>query len=360
VTRVLVATGMAVLVAACTASVPRTLHYGVEDAPEGSRLLWPRPPEVPRYLYAGQLLGEANFIEEQPQPGTSLRAFFAWLAGLVTGEKPPETLRRPQNGVVDERGRIFVTDVSAAAVHVFDREAGTLSVWDRAEGLASFRSPTGIALGPGDRVLVADSELGLVAQLDRDGNPATSIGRGVLQRPTGLAYDAARGRIYVSDTYAHDIKVFDERGVLVSVIGRRGSGEGEFNYPTYLTLAGGELYVTDSMNSRIQVLSPEDGRVRLRFGALGLYVGNLVRPKGVAVDSEGNIYVVESYYDHLLVFNRRGEFLMGIGGAGQATGRFFLPSGVWVDSLDRVFVADTMNGRVVLFQYLGGDADASR
>ena len=359
-TRALVAAGIAVLVAACAGSVPRRLHYGVEDAPEGSRLLWPRPPEVPRYLFAGQLIGEANFVQEQARPGEGPRAFFAWLAGLATGEKRPDTLRRPQSGVVDGRGRIYVTDVSAAAVYVFDSEAGTFSAWDRAEGLAGFRAPTGIALGPGDRVLVADAELGLVAQLDRDGNPAASIGRGVLRRPTGLAYDAARGRIYVSDTYAHDIKVFDEQGVLLSVIGRRGSGEGEFNFPTYLTLAGGELYVTDSMNSRIQVLSPDDGRVRLRFGALGLYVGNLVRPKGVAVDSEGNIYVVESYYDHLLVFNRRGEFLMGIGGAGQATGRFFLPSGVWVDGHDRVFVADTMNGRVVLFQYLGGDADAGR
>lgn len=359
-THALVAAGVAVLVAGCAASVPRTLHYGVEDAPEGRRLLWPRPPEVPRYLYAGQLVGEANFVREEAQPGTTLRSFFAWLAGLVTGEKTPETLRRPQSGVVDEQGRIYVTDVSAAAVYVFDSTSGTLGVWDRAEGLASFRSPTGIALGPGGRVLVADAELGLVAQLDRDGNPAKSIGRGVLQRPTGLAFDAARGRIYVADTHAHDIKVFDEQGVLQSVIGRRGSGEGEFNFPTYLTLAAGELYVTDSMNSRIQVLSLEDGRVRLRFGALGLYVGNLVRPKGVAVDSDGNIYVVESYYDHLLVFNRHGDFLMGFGGAGQATGRFFLPAGVWVDRRDRVFVADTMNGRVVLFQYLGGDADASR
>ncbi|MDH5536843.1 MAG: 6-bladed beta-propeller, partial [Betaproteobacteria bacterium] len=337
--RLLATAGIAVLLAGCAAAAPRTLHYGVEDAPEGNRLLWPRPPEVPRYLYAGQLIGEANFHREQAQPGESVRSFFAWLAGLAVGEKAPETLRRPQNGVVDERGRIYVTDVSAAAVYVFDSAAGTLSAWDRAEGLAGFRSPTGIALGPGGRVLVADAELGLIAQLDRDGNPVASIGRGVLQRPTGLAYDAARGRIYVADTQAHDIKVFDEQGTLQTVIGRRGSSEGEFNFPTYLTLAGGELYVTDSMNSRIQVLSPQDGQVRLRFGTLGLYVGNLVRPKGVAVDSDGNIYVVESYYDHLLVFNRHGEFLMGIGGAGQATGRFFLPSGVWVDSRDRVFVA---------------------
>ena len=75
---------------------------------------------------------------------------------------------------------------------------------------------------------------------------------------------------------------------------------------------------------------------------------------GVGVDGEGNVYVVESYYDSLLVFSPRGEFLLPIGGTGTATGRFYLPAGVWVDSRNRVHVADMFNGRVVLFQFLGG------
>ena len=68
----------------------------------------------------------------------------------------------------------------------------------------------------------------------------------------------------------------------------------------------------------------------------------------------GNVYVVESYYDSLLVFNAAGEFLMPIGGTGTATGRFYLPAGVWVDAGNRVHVADMFNGRIVLFQFLGG------
>jgi DNA-binding beta-propeller fold protein YncE len=114
------------------------------------------------------------------------------------------------------------------------------------------------------------------------------------------------------------------------------------------------LYVTDTMNSRIQVFSAEGEVLTRKFGARGLYLGNLVRPKGVAVDGEGNVYVIESYYDSLLVFSGRGEFLLPIGGTGKATGRFYLPSGVWVDTKNRVYVADMFNGRVVLFQFLGG------
>jgi DNA-binding beta-propeller fold protein YncE len=178
------------------------------------------------------------------------------------------------------------------------------------------------------------------------------IGRGLLKRPTGLARDPARGRIYVADTYAHDIKVFSDGGELLDVIGGRGEGEGEFNYPTHLAFANDELYVTDTMNNRIQVLAADGGRRRL--GQRGLYIGNLVRPKGVSVDSEGNVYVVESYFDSLLIFAPNGDFLMPIGGTGTATGRFYLPSGVWVDAKNRVHVADMFNGRIVLFQFLGG------
>ena len=263
-------------------------------------------------------------------------------------------MHRPQSGVVDAAGRIYVTDAANAAVYVFDRVAGELQVWDQAEGLANFVSPVGIALGSGGDILVADSQLGIVARLDASGSPRRSIGRGLLTRPSGLAYDPLGKRLYVSDTGAHDIKVFDDEGRLLKSIGRRGEEKGEFNFPTHLAFAGGELYVTDTMNSRIQVLSDEGAVVKMSFGALGTSVGNLVRPKGVAVDSEGNIYVIESLNDHLLVFNRGGELLLAIGGGGRDMGRFDLPAGVWTDSGNRVFVADMFNARVAIFQFLGG------
>ena len=70
---------------------------------------------------------------------------------------------------------------------------------------------------------------------------------------------------------------------------------------------------------------------------------------------DGNVYIVESYYDHLLVFSRDGDFLLPIGGTGAAIGQFFLPAGVWSDRQGRIFVADMYNGRVMIFQYLGAD-----
>lgn len=346
-----VALALSVVLCACTAPGPRVLYFGMEDAPEGRQLMWPPAPEVPRFMYAGQLVGEVNFRKAQADAG-GVGGFLRRLADFLIGEKPPTVLQRPQSGTVDATGRILVTDASRQAVFVFDPLAGELLVWDKADGLANFIAPIGITIGAEGQILVADSQLGIVARLDARGNPGPAIGRGVLKRPTGLAYDAAHKRIFVADTYTHDIKVFDDDGRLLKVIGRQGESDGEFNFPTFLAFARGELYVTDTMNSRIQVFADGGERWRMSFGRRGLFVGNLVRPKGVTVDSDGNIYVVESYHDHLLVFNRDGHFLMAIGGLGQATGNFYLPAGAWIDSRNRVFVADMFNGRVVVFQYL--------
>jgi len=329
------------------------MHYGMDDAPEGRRLLWPQAPEVPRFLYTGTLTGEQNFHRAAGDT-SALKAFGRWLVGLDAKPVAPVVLQRPSSVVGDDKGRLFVSDTSRQAVFVFDEQAGALQVWERAQGLLNFVAPAGLALAPGGGLYVADAELGFVVRLDAQGEPGAAIGRGVLQRPTGLARDPGTGWLFVADTYAHDIKVFDAAGNLLRVIGRRGEAPGEFNFPTHLAFAQGELYVTDTLNSRVQVFSAE-GEVRSRrFGSRGLYLGNLVRPKGVAVDNEGNVYVVESYYDSLLVFSPRGEFLLPIGGTGTATGRFYLPAGVWIDGRNRVFIADMFNGRVVLFQFLGG------
>jgi sugar lactone lactonase YvrE len=326
----------------------------MEDAPEGRRILFPSPPEVPRYLYAGQLIGEVNFRAPEPAAGGVASQLWRVVVGLDTPDERQQVLQRPVAGAVDERGRIYVSDASRQAVYVFDENAGQLLVWERAEAGTGFVSPVGIAVGAEGDVFVADAELGVVVRLDRAGNPVASMGRGLLKRPAGVARDPAQRLLYVADTYAHDVKVFDEGGALVQTIGRRGEGNGEFNFPTHVAFAAGELYVTDTMNSRVQVFGAGGEVLDRKFGARGFFVGDLVRPKGVAVDNESHVYVIESYYDHLLVFSRTGEFLLPIGGMGQETGRFFLPAGVWVDSRNRVFVADMFNGRVVVFQFLGG------
>lgn len=314
--------------------------------------IWPAPPDEPRYRYAGELTGEDNFRPDNWASRSTASKLFEWLVGLTGFRDEPVVLQRPQSGMVDAEGRIYVTDISRGAVYVFDKIAGELKVWEMSGDRERFVAPIGIAPGMPGEVLVADAELHSVFRLNAEGKSVGEFGRDVLKRPTGLARDAQRGRIYVADTHAHDIKVFGDDGKLLKVIGQRGEEDGQFNFPTYLAYAGDKLYVTDTLNSRVQIFDA-DGNMVAKFGQRGLFVGNMVRPKGVAVDSTGNIYVVESLHDNLLIFDSQGRTLLAIGGNGKNAGEFYLPAGVWIDSQDQVYIADMFNGRITVLQFLG-------
>jgi DNA-binding beta-propeller fold protein YncE len=351
--RLLVAGVAALLLAGC-ATEPMEMRL---EPPKGtSSRLFPPPEtqEVPRYRFIGDLYGETNFRPKDGGSRSTGRRLLAWIAGLDSGAEQPLMLVRPQSGMVDRFGRVLVTDVGRAAIMVFDEANGKLEVWERATRGTRFESPIGITPGREGEVLVSDSDLARVFRLGTDGSPLGEFGAGVLQRPTGIVRDAARGRIYVADTHGHDIKVFDDEGRHVGTWGERGDAPGELNYPTHVALSDGVLVVADSMNARVQGFDAE-GKLVLRFGQRGLYVGNLVRPKGVAADDEGNLYVVESMHDTLLVYDRTGRLLMSLGGTDNENGRFYLPAGVWVDARNRVYVADMFNARVAVFQFLGGN-----
>lgn len=313
---------------------------------------WPVAPEVPRYAFIGHLYGESNTRAEAVN-WSGLARFLAVIVGLDARSRDRLDLVRPQQVATDGKGRIYVTDPGMQSIFVFDETLGEFTVWNEQRLDLSLPSPIGIVYAE-DSVWITDSELALVYRLSPDGEVLASFGQGILRRPTGIAFDPDGRRLFVSDTAAGQIVLFDPGGALLDVWGDPGQGAGHFNRPTYITYRPGRLYVADSLNARIQMFDDE-GRYAGSFGRRGLYVGNFSRPKGVALDSDGNIYVTESYFDHVLIYNREGEFLMSIGGSGVAPGRFSQPTGLWVDDQDRVFVSDMLNSRVSMFQYLGSN-----
>jgi len=238
---------------------------------------------------------------------------------------------------------------------VFDESRNEFELWNEANLNLSLLSPVGIACST-ETIWVTDAELGLIYRFAPEGDLLDTIGRGVVNRPTGIAYDASGKRLFVSDTGDNNIKVFDPGGALIDVWGSPGTGDGQLNRPTFVVYRAGRLYVSDSLNARIQVFDA-DGDYRDSLGRRGLYIGNLARPKGVALDSDGNLYVAESYFDYVLVFNGEGELLLSLGGSGIDPGRFSQPTGLWIDDRDRLFVSDMLNRRIAMFQYLGGSRD---
>jgi hypothetical protein len=173
---------LAMLLPLSCSQAPKQISFFVEDPAQFGEVLWPDLPEVPRYRYAGQLLGEDNFVApEGDKPGT-LSKVWKWVAGIGGEVEGPErSLVRPQSGMV-AGSRIYVTDVGRGAVFVFDKAKGELQIWDQVGDGGSFVSPIGITSGKEGSVLVADSELGRVVRLSADGKTLGTLGEGILAR----------------------------------------------------------------------------------------------------------------------------------------------------------------------------------
>ena len=328
---------------------PQTLRY--DNMGLAEEVVWPAAPEVPRYRFVGQLTGAENFSREGGEKESFFSKALRWVVGLVAGKPIPQILQRPQSGLVASDGRILVTDVSRQAVAVFDNEQGKFHIWEDALPEMRFLTPIAIVETANNEFLVTDAKLGMVVRLSSDGKPLGGFGGDDLDHPTGIAYHPGLGLVFVADTHEHKIKVFDEQGQFLRAFGEKGEGNGQFNMPTHLVYKNDKLFIADTMNARVQIVDTM-GNFEQTFGRRGLFIGNMPRPKGITVDNNGLIYVVESYHDYLLIFNVKGQFLMPIGGSGQGVGQFYLPAGVWSDNNNKVYIADMFNGRVVVFEFL--------
>jgi sugar lactone lactonase YvrE len=312
--------------------------------PPDKELIWPLPPDPPRVRYEGAITAESL---RDSATGHGFSAVLRFIAGA------PEVKLLTPHGVSADAKTLALADSGSAVVHLLDRTDGGYQAVESV-GETRLQCPIGVAADGDGGVFVSDAVLRRVFHLSRRGRLINEV-TGDFQRPTGLAYDAVRRRLYVVDTPAHSVLTFQEEAggySLLRRLGGRGQERGAFNFPTHLSLAAnGNLYVTDSLNFRVQVFAP-DGAILQSFGRPGDGTGDFGTAKGVAVDSEGHIYVVDSLFDVVQIFDENGRFLLSFAGSGGEAGELWLPTGACMDSEGRIYVADSGNSRVQVYQYV--------
>ena len=140
---------------------------------------------------------------------------------------------------------------------------------------------------------------------------------------------------------------FAASGDFILKWGSSGSGDGQFNAPYGVAVdSNGNVYVADTSNHRIQVFD-HNGVFLRKWGSYGSGDGKFNSPRGVAVDSAGSIYVADYWNHRIQVFDSAGNFLRKFG---DGSAMYF---GVAVDSAGNVYTIDTNVARVQVFDTAG-------
>ncbi len=315
-----------------------------------NELVWPAPPQSPKIRYVESFLTSGDVAGE--------KGFFGKIIEFIIGPDDLIDIDKPMGVAVSSTGKLYVADAAGKRVHVFDKPGQEYDSIDGVDG-EPFGLPIEVTLDAKDNIYVADGLHRKVYKFSSKGELLGSFGDKTLQRPTGLAIDSKRQLLFVTDTPAHEVKIFSlTDGALQGVLGKRGVDDGTFNFPSFLAIdAGGALYVSDGMNKKIRVFGA-DQKYQNSIGKPGDGSGSFSSPKGVAVDSDGHIYVADAAFDNIQIFNKAGQLLLTFGTSGQQPGTFWMPSGLFIDKSDRIYVADSYNKRVQVFQYLGAGSDS--
>ena len=103
------------------------------------------------------------------------------------------------------------------------------------------------------------------------------------------------------------------------------------------------------INTRVQVLNPEGAFVSF-IGGWGVEKGQFFRPKGVAVDKDGRVFVSDSYLGVIQVFDAYGDFLAAVGDpVTGAVKKFKTPCGICTDNQNRLYVVEMFANKVSVF-----------
>lgn len=271
---------------------------------------------------------------------------FQKIGAIVLGQHPPALLR-PVSIFATDPDNLWISDQGSGRI-IRTRPDQTREFIERkGHPWPSLIGITGAIEGG---VLFSDSEENVIYISSGDNRAEIFTECKDLARPTGMAYSASKHEIWVTETGKHRITLFDRNGEIIRRTGTRGTGNGEFNFPTSVWIDNsGNAYIVDAMNFRIQIFGP-DGKHISSFGEQGDASGYFARPKGIATDSRGNIWVSDALFNNIQVFDPSGNLLYYFGSAGSGRGQFRMPSGLFIDSNDFLYIADSYNSRIEVYK----------
>ena len=273
---------------------------------------------------------------------------------LINDQSPtPEPLSCPFNrpshvAALDDGGLVMVNH-AGLSMCIFDAALHTQAV------VLLQQAPSAVAV-IGDAIVLANPKLGGLDRYSKDG---VFLGRMAQDAgwPSAIVVAPDLGRVFIGDGNSYRVLVYDLDGNQISAFGSPGDGPGQFYRPADLAWDAGRglLFLADYENQRVQVFDGQGNYVR-ELRTFDTDPQDLIRPVALAVHPNGTLFVLDSLWSGVYVFDSDGSFNRIFGNFGRGPKGMRNPSGMRFIEPDFnvLAIADWQNNRLKLFTTDGG------
>ena len=306
----------------------------------------------PRVQGTMKVLVKVNWEHIHESPFTVTGRPFHAKPVFSFGQKGPGNgkFHRPYGVAVNDMDEIVVADNWNHCVQVFDSNGNFLrSFGRRGENPGEFDYPNGITIDKDRNIFISEWGNDRVQIFSWEGRYLGSFGGmgsldSQLKCPRGLSLDSA-GNIIVADTGNKQIKSFTPDGTFVVKIGEQDC----FTAPFHCVQCDELLIVSDSVQGCIKVFNKE-GQFQYKFGKKGEGDGEFNYPHLLSVTQSKHLLVCDLGNHRIQVFELTGKFVGKFGTKGSELGEFSWPFSVAVLSNDHIVVSDLGNHRIQIFE----------
>ncbi len=257
-------------------------------------------------------------------------------------------LSRPVGVGIAADGRVYVVDFGHRRVSVFTNAGRYLfSFTKTADG--ALINPVHLVVR-GNEVWVSEHYHRCIYVFDLQGKylrKFTPKHEALKWTPLAFTFDATGGlRVTdVGQTNKHRLIYFSADGSRTVTLGKTAQvnslqeSPGSFLFPNGVAVASnGDVYVSDGDNQRVQV-----------FDSTGTFVRFLDTsgvPRGIAIDAKERVYVADALAHTIGVYDLKGKVLTDFGSRGFGPGQFNYPNDISIDRGGRIYISDRENDQV--------------
>jgi DNA-binding beta-propeller fold protein YncE len=287
------------------------------QAEEPFYMFYPKPPDSAKLQYLTKFDSSKDFGKKQSS-----------FKSKILGEEQDLSISKPY-GVEIKNGKIYVCDLANRIViidlvnekfnHFIPQGTGTLAL------------PVNMTIDDEGNLYIVDIKAKVVRVYNDKGSYLGPMGMDdQLKKPSDVF--VKHNKVYVCDSENNRVNIYDKnsRKLLKYFPETEPRSEAWLYTPTNLFVSDTEVYVSDMGAFTIKIYTL-DGEYLRSVGTYGNRTGQFARTKGITVDNEGNLYVVDGAFQNVQIFNNEGQVLMAFGENNGLIGSMILPTSITVD-----------------------------